>query len=57
MRKTRELNKAGYGTDKYALSHLELIKRFGRFPHRNSALGRSNTEEEALYLSEGAAGF
>jgi uncharacterized protein (DUF924 family) len=57
LKKTRELNKAGYGTDKYALNHLELIKRFGRFPHRNSTLGRSNTEEEAQYLSEGTAGF
>ena len=55
--KTRELNAAGYGTDKYAVNHLELIERFGRFPHRNETLGRSNTPEEALYLSDGKAGF
>ena len=57
LAKTRELNDAGYGTDKYALSHLALIERFGRFPHRNSILGRCNTTEEKLYLKEGKAGF
>ena len=57
LAKTRELNNAGYGTDKYALNHLELIQRFGRFPHRNSVLGRRNTAEEESYLSDGKAGF
>lgn len=55
--KTRELNTAGYGTDKYALNHLALIERFGRFPHRNSCLGRRNTDKEELYLADGKAGF
>ena len=55
--KTRELNAAGYGTDKYALNHLALIERFGRFPHRNRCLERSNTEEEERYLADGKAGF
>ena len=55
--KTRELNAVGYGTDKYALNHLALIERFGRFPHRNSCLGRSNTDEEEHYLADGKAGF
>lgn len=57
LSKTRELNAAGYGSDKYALNHLELIERFGRFPHRNRVLGRANTPEEAAYLAEGNAGF
>jgi uncharacterized protein (DUF924 family) len=57
LEKTRELNAAGYGSDKYALNHLELIQRFGRFPHRNHLLGRENTSEEERYLSEGNAGF
>lgn len=57
LAKTRELNAAGYGSDKYALNHLEIIERFGRFPHRNRVLGRENTTEEALYLAEGKAGF
>ncbi len=57
LAKTRDLNDAGYGTDKYALNHLELIERFGRFPHRNKVLGRENTAEEELFLSGGDRGF
>jgi uncharacterized protein (DUF924 family) len=57
LAKTRELNEAGYGTDKYALNHLEIIARFGRFPHRNVVLGRHNTPEEDEYLRDGKAGF
>ena len=33
-----------------ALAHREAIHRFGRFPHRNAALGRENTPDEADYL-------
>ena len=55
--KTREMNSEGYGTDKYALNHLELIKRFGRFPHRNKILGRHNTPDEEEYLKDNKAGF
>ena len=55
--KTRELNAAGYGSDKYAVNHLSIIERFGRFPHRNKAIGRENTEDEQAYLSGGATGF
>jgi uncharacterized protein (DUF924 family) len=55
--KTRELNDAGYGSDKYALNHLELVERFGRFPHRNAALGRPSTAEENEYLKGDKAGF
>ena len=57
LAKTRELNDAGYGTDQYALSHLAVIERFGRFPHRNNILGRRNTTAEELYLKDGNAGF
>ena len=57
LAKTRELNDAGYGDDKYALNHLVLIERFGRFPHRNIVLGRSNTSEEEDFLQAGNAGF
>ncbi len=55
--KTREINDEGYGTDKYALSHLALIERFGRFPHRNAILGRRNTADEEEYLKDEKAGF
>jgi uncharacterized protein (DUF924 family) len=34
----------------YAHRHRDIIKRFGRFPHRNEALGRETTEEEAEFL-------
>ena len=57
LKKTREINAAGYGSDKYALNHLALIEKFGRFPHRNQVLGRSNTAEEEAYLGGGKAGF
>ncbi|MEO6102161.1 MAG: DUF924 family protein, partial [Pseudoxanthomonas sp.] len=38
---------------KYARLHRELIERFGRFPHRNKALGRESTQEEMDYLAGG----
>jgi uncharacterized protein (DUF924 family) len=38
------------GTLQYAEEHRRTIQRFGRFPHRNSALGRTSTPEEAGYL-------
>ena len=41
----------------YALRHRDVIRRFGRFPHRNAALGRTNTPDEDAYLAEPDAGF
>ena len=41
----------------YAERHLKIIARFGRFPHRNRALGRATTAEEAAYLDGGAERF
>jgi uncharacterized protein (DUF924 family) len=35
----------------FARHHHALIQRFGRFPHRNSILGRANTAEELAYLA------
>jgi uncharacterized protein (DUF924 family) len=32
--------------------HLEIIERFGRFPHRNVILGRESTAEELAFLAE-----
>ena len=37
----------------YANAHREVIVRFGRFPHRNAALGRSNSPEEQAWLDAG----
>ena len=41
----------------YARRHREVIARFGRFPHRNAALGRADTPEESIYLAQPGAGF
>lgn len=38
---------------KYADEHHEIIKRFGRFPHRNPSLGRETTPEERQFLESG----
>ncbi|WP_158880429.1 DUF924 family protein [Rhodanobacter sp. L36] len=41
----------------YAKKHRDVIQRFGRFPHRNAALGRPNTGEEADYLAKPGSSF
>ena len=38
---------------RYAELHRDVIQRFGRFPHRNAALGRETTQEERDYLASG----
>ncbi len=38
---------------KWAEIHADIIRRFGRFPHRNAALGRVTTPEEQRFLDEG----
>lgn len=40
--------------DDHAVQHFATIKRFGRYPHRNSVLGREDTLEERSYLAQGA---
>ena len=40
----------------YATAHRDVIARFGRFPHRNAALGRHTTPEEQAWL-EGGGGW
>ena len=42
---------------KYARLHLEIIERFGRFPHRNAILGRASTPEETQYLQSNSQSF
>lgn len=36
---------------RYTLHHLDIIRRFGRFPHRNAVLGRESTAEEIEWLA------
>jgi uncharacterized protein (DUF924 family) len=37
---------------RYAREHCDVIKKFGRFPHRNRALGRSTTQAEQVFLDD-----
>ena len=37
----------------YAHQHLDVIRQFGRFPHRNAVVGRVSTPEEEEWLAEG----
>jgi len=41
----------------YALRHLEIVERFGRFPHRNHLLGRTSTGEEVEFLRQPGSSF
>ena len=40
---------------RFAQHHRELIRKYGRFPHRNGILGRQSTPEEIEYLASGEA--
>jgi uncharacterized protein (DUF924 family) len=41
----------------YAALHREVIRQFGRFPHRNAVLLRRSTREEMAYLESGGETF
>lgn len=41
----------------FARQHLEIIERFGRFPHRNAILGRESTPEERAFLQQPGSSF
>ncbi len=41
----------------YAHRHREVVRRFGRFPHRNAILGRQSSPEEAAFLREPGSRF
>lgn len=43
----------GGETLRFARHHLEIVERFGRFPHRNAVLGRTSTAEETAFLAQG----
>jgi uncharacterized protein (DUF924 family) len=54
----RDASPKGYrdltgGYLRFAQQHRDLILRFGRFPHRNTVLGRPSTSEESAYLESG----
>ena len=54
-----ELNRARGDADslKWALLHADVIRRFGRFPHRNAVLGRRSTPEETEFLKQPGSSF
>lgn len=41
----------------YAIAHRDIIARFGRFPHRNTVLGRASTAEELEFLTQPGSSF
>ena len=43
----------GENPGRWARTHCDIIRRFGRFPHRNAALGRATTPEEQAFLDSG----
>jgi uncharacterized protein (DUF924 family) len=47
-RRAKEIADGGRGA---FIQHRDVIKRFGRYPHRNAALGRESTEEEKAWLA------
>ena len=50
-----ELSRAAGNAEnlKWAEHHADIIRRFGRFPHRNRLLGRTTTPEEQAFLDQG----
>lgn len=41
----------------WAERHAAVIRRFGRYPHRNAILGRASTDDELAFLREPGSGF
>jgi uncharacterized protein (DUF924 family) len=45
------------GLAEWAARHHAIVARFGRFPHRNAALGRASTPEEVEFMKQPGSGF
>lgn len=45
------------GSLAFELKHQDIIRRFGRFPHRNAVLDRQSTAEEQAFLSQPGSSF
>jgi uncharacterized protein (DUF924 family) len=45
------------GLLEWAQKHHDIVARFGRFPHRNAALGRTSTADEIEFLKQPGSGF
>ena len=48
---------AGHSNREWARRHWEIVKRFGRFPHRNAVLGRQSTPAEIEFLKQPRSSF
>jgi uncharacterized protein (DUF924 family) len=46
----------GMAEQPWAIEHRDIIRRFGRFPHRNAVLGRESSAEEEAFLAQGGFG-
>ena len=57
LKLTRERLGESHSSYAYAVRHRDAIARFGRFPARNTALGRVSTPEEVDYLRQNPSGF
>ena len=51
----RLFTEAALDNASYAIHHRDIVRRFGRFPHRNRLLGRESTREELEYLASDEA--
>ncbi len=49
--------KTNESTYRFELRHRDIIDRFGRYPHRNSILGRASTPEEVAFLQQPGSAF
>jgi uncharacterized protein (DUF924 family) len=52
-----ELKESSASGVDFARRHRDIVKRFGRFPHRNALLGRTTTAEEAQFLTQPGSSF
>jgi len=52
-----ELHGSMVAAVQYAEKHREIIARYGRFPHRNTVLGRESTPEEVAFIAQPGSGF
>lgn len=45
------------GNFRFEKAHMEILQRFGRYPHRNAVLGRSSTPQELDFLAQPGSSF
>ena len=57
LMRSLEAFEATRGLVEWAERHREVVRRFGRFPHRNATLGRPSTAEEVEFLKQPRSGF